>query len=130
MNAHEAARRWTEVWTRAWPARDAEAIVALYADDAKYLSYPFREPDKGTDGALDYLTRTLQGENDIECWFGEPVSGRDRAAVEWWASWTEDGEEITLAGTTLLRFNDQGLVVDHRAYWNQFDGRRAPYPNW
>jgi hypothetical protein len=115
---------------RAWPARDVDSIAALYADNSRYLSYPFREPDEGIAGARNYLTRTLHEEEDIECWFGEPVAGDDRAAIEWWASWTEDGEEITLAGTTLLRFDEDGLVVDHRDYWNQHDGRRAPYPRW
>ncbi len=130
MNTNEAASRWAQTWTHSWPARDAESIVALYAPDARYLSYPFRAPDEGPDGVRSYLTRTFGEEDNIECRFGEPVASGNRAAVEWWASWTEEGEEITLAGTTVLRFDDQGLVVDQRDYWNQFDGRRPPYPNW
>ena len=130
VNVQEAARRWAEVWKRAWPERDVESIAALYADDARYLSYPFREPDEGIAGARDYLARTFDEEDRIECWFGEPVTGRDRAAVEWWASWTEDGKEITLAGATVLRFDEKGSVVDQRDYWNQLDGRRPPYPRW
>jgi SnoaL-like domain len=130
VSAQEAARRWADVWTRAWPARDVDSIAALYADHARYLSYPFREPDEGIAGARDYLTRTLNEEENVECWFGEPVAGPDRAAVEWWASWIEDGEEITLAGTSVLRFDEDGLVVDQRDYWNQYDGRRPPYPRW
>ena len=31
-------------WSRAWPARDADAVAALYADDAVFVSHPFREP--------------------------------------------------------------------------------------
>ena len=77
MNTQEAARRWAEVWTRAWPARDVQSIAALYADNTRYLSYPFREPDEGIAGARDYLTRTLNEEDNIECWFGEPVAGED-----------------------------------------------------
>ncbi len=130
VNTQEAARRWAEVWTRAWPARDVQSIAALYADNTRYLSYPFREPDEGITGARDYLTRTLNEEDNIECWFGEPVASEERAAIEWWASWTEDGLDITLAGTSLLRFDDEGLVVDHRDYWNQYDGRRPPYDRW
>ena len=61
------------------------------------------------------------------CRFGEPVVSGDRAAVEWWASWTEDGQPITLAGATLLRFDDEGKVVDQRDYWNQASGRIEPY---
>jgi len=130
VNVDEAALRWADTWRRAWAARDVEAIVALYADNAQYLAYPFRAPDEGVAGVRSYLTRTFDEEANIECRFGEPVAGGNRAAVEWWASWTEEGEEITLAGATLLRFDDHGLVVDHRDYWNQFDGRRPPYPNW
>jgi SnoaL-like domain len=130
VNVDDAANRWAAVWSRAWPKRDAEAIAALYADDATYLSYPFREPDKGIEGVRSYLTRTLGEETDIECWFGEPVAGGRRAAVEWWACWTEDAEEITMTGTSVLRFNDEGLVDDHRDYWNQVDSRRRPYTNW
>jgi SnoaL-like domain len=130
VNTEDAARRWADVWTRAWPSREVESMVALYARNAKYLSYPFRDPDEGVDGVRSYLTRTLGVEDNIECWFAEPVASGDRAAVEWWASWTEEGEEITLAGTSLLRFDDEGLVVDQRDYWNQFDGRRPPYPSW
>ena len=130
MNTNEAASRWAQTWTHAWPARDAESIVALYAPNARYLSYPFRAPDEGTDGVRSYVTGTFAEEANIECWFGEPVASGGRAAVEWWASWTEEGEEITLAGITVLRFDDQGLVMDQRDYWNQFDGRRPPYPNW
>ena len=60
------------------------------------------------------------------CRFGEPVVSGDRAAVEWWASWIEEGETITLAGVTMLRFDDDGKVVDQRDYWNQAEGRIEP----
>ena len=48
----------------------------------------------------------------------------DRAAVEYWATMRVGGEEQTLAGTTLLRFDDDGLVVEHRDYWAMAEGRR------
>jgi hypothetical protein len=35
-----------------------------------------------------------------------------------------EGREHTLAGTTLLRFDADGLVVEHRDYWALEDGRR------
>jgi hypothetical protein len=31
-----------------------------------------------------------------------------RTWVEWWASWTEQGRELTYAGVTVLHFDDQG----------------------
>ena len=48
MDTAEAARRWAEVWTGAWPAKNVEAIVALYAEGAQYRALVLREPELGT----------------------------------------------------------------------------------
>lgn len=125
-----AARRWAEVWTRCWPAQDPEPIVALYAEGAKYRALAFREPDLGLSGVHRYLTENFEVEEGVECWFGEPLVDGNRATVEWWASWTENGEPVTLAGATVLRFDDDGQVVDHRDYWNQQARRSPPYAGW
>lgn len=63
-------------------------------------------------------------EGDPEVWFGEPVVDGDRAAVEYWAILRLEGKEQTLAGTTLLRFDAEGRVVEHRDYWALEQGRR------
>ena len=60
-----------------------------------------------------------------ECRFGEPVVQRDRAAVDWWAVVTSvDGSVETLAGTSLIRFDELGLVVEQRDVWSTQPGRR------
>jgi hypothetical protein len=69
-------------------------------------------------------------EADVECRFGEPIASGDRAAVEWWGSWVEDGKTLTLAGTSVLRFDADGRVVDQRDYWNEVEGREPPYGGW
>jgi hypothetical protein len=128
VDTDAAARRWAQTWQRAWKARDAEAIAALYVDGATYRAHPFREQEPGS--ALAYTHRQFAVESDIECRFGEPIAGDGRAAVEWWASWVEDGEELTLAGATVLRFDSEGLVVEHLDYWVQGEGRISPFPEW
>jgi hypothetical protein len=40
------------------------------------------------------------------------------------------GQAITLAGATVLRFDADGLVVDHVDYWVQSQGRTVPYDGW
>jgi len=130
LDAEAAARRWRDTWERAWPERDVEAIVALYADSVPYRALAFRQPDMGLPGVRRYLEREFGAEEEIECRFGEPVAAGDRAAVEWWASWREGGREVTLAGATFLRFDDDGLVVDHRDYWNEAPGRVPPFDGW
>ena len=125
-----AARRWAETWSRAWPAHDVDAIAALYADEATYRALAFREPDLGLVGVRRYLSENFAIEEEVECRFGEPIVSGDRAAVEWWASWTERCEPLTLAGVTVLRFDADGNIVDHRDYWNEADRRQPPYEGW
>lgn len=128
MDVQEAARRWAQTWERAWPAKDADAIAALYADGAIYRSHPMREPEPG--GALGYTRRQFAVEGSIECRFGVPIAAGDRAVVEWWASWVEEGGELTLAGATVLRFDLEGLVAEHLDYWVERSGRRGPFMGW
>ena len=130
MNADAAARRWAATWERAWPAKDVEAITALYADSVLYRALVLREPERGVEGVRAYLQREFAVEQNIECRFGEPFACGNRAAVEWWASWSEADEDLTLAGVTLLRFDDDGQIVDHRDYWNQVDRRAPPFAGW
>ncbi len=128
MNVTEAAERWARTWEQAWPARDPARIAALYAPTATYRSHPHRDPEVG--GALAYTTKTFAEEQSIECHFGAPIASDGRAAVEWWASWIEDDRELTLSGTTILRFDDEGLVIDHVDYWVESAGRRLPFSQW
>jgi ketosteroid isomerase-like protein len=123
VEATEAARAWVEGWTKGWEAGEADGIGALYAEDAVFRSHPFREPEKS---GRDYALRAFQDEELVECRFGEPVVDGDRAAVEYWAVLSADGEEETLAGIALLRFGPDGPVVEQRDYWSMQPGRTPP----
>jgi SnoaL-like domain len=130
VDAASAAARWADTWSRAWPERDAEAIVALYSDVVFYRSPAFREPHLGLDDVRRYLGKEFAAERDIQCWFGSPIASGDRAAVEWWASWAEQGQQLTFAGVTVLHFDEQGRVIDHRDYDNHVEGRELPCEAW
>jgi ketosteroid isomerase-like protein len=109
------ATRWAEGYQRAWEADDPDAAAALYAPDCVFRSAPFRDPEAMASGVH----------------FGEPVEEGDRAAVEWWATLiTPDGSEQALAGCSMLRFDDEGLVVESRDYWHLEPGRRDPPQGW
>jgi hypothetical protein len=126
VDVQSAARRWADTWQRAWPAKQSEQIAALYRPTASYRSSPFGQPEAG--GALGYVERQFAVEQAVECRFAEPIGDGDRAAVEWWADLIEGGQAITLAGVTVLRFDAEGLVVDHVDYWMQSQG--VPYASW
>jgi hypothetical protein len=117
----DAARAWVEAWELGWRTHDVELIAGRYAEGAVFRSHPFREPED----PRAYVERVLaEEEAEPEIWFGEPIVSGDRAAVEYWAILRVEGKEQTLAGTTLLRFDADGLVVEHRDYWAIEAGRR------
>jgi hypothetical protein len=121
----DAARAWVEAWELGWRTHDVEPIVARYAEDAVFRSHPFREPED----PRTYVERVLaEEEAEPELWFGRPIVSDDRAAVEYWAILRVEGQEHTLAGATLLRFDADGLVVEHRDYWALEPGRRERPP--
>jgi SnoaL-like domain len=126
VTTREAARRWAAVWGMAWPAADVEAIAGLYAPHATFYSHPFRDRQR----PAEYVEWAFSDQDAAECRFGQPVVDGARAAVDWWAVVTSaDGSEQSLAGTSLLRFDEDGLVVEQRDAWGETAGRRDA-PDW
>jgi hypothetical protein len=114
------------VWEEAWPRADVSAIASLYAGGAVFYSHPFRE--RQTPEA--YVAWAFAEQAAAECRFGAPLVDGQRAAVDWWAVVTAaDGTEQSLAGTSLLVFDSEGLVVEQRDAWGEAAGRRAA-PDW
>ena len=120
MDAEAAARTWVEGWSRGWRDHDPEPIAALYAEDAVFRSRPLREPED----PRAYAARAFAEEDEVEFRFAEPVAAGNRAAVEYWALITANGRIETLHGVTVLRFGEDGRVVEQRDYWAMGEGRQ------
>jgi ketosteroid isomerase-like protein len=130
MDPRDAASRWAQTWHDAWEALDAEPIVALYAEDTVFSSQPFRTPYRGRDGVRDYVTTAFAGELGPRVWIAEPIVHGDRAAISWWCALREDGEDATLAGTSVLHFDAYGLVAEQWDAWNVTDHPTDPPEGW
>jgi hypothetical protein len=126
----DAARTWATTWQRCWESGEVQPIVALYAPDAEFTSQPFRDVSHGRHGVRDYVAGAFADESEVRAWFGEPIIDGERASVEWWAALREAGEEVTLAGTSVLRFDADGLVEAQRDTWNMTAGRHEPPDGW
>lgn len=114
MDVRAAAERWRDVWARGWRAGDAEEILTLYAENAYFQSHPFRKPQ----APRDYILWALAEEESAECEFKEPVVDGDRATVEWSATTRlKNGGTEKLAGVSLLRFDENGVVIEQRDFW-------------
>jgi uncharacterized protein (TIGR02246 family) len=119
MDAGAAARAWVEAWSKGWATHDPTLIAARYAEDCEFRSHPFRASLHGRAGARAYAEQAFAEERSSIASFHDPIVGADgRAAVEYRATiMTTDGKTAALAGVTLLRFDDDGLVREHRDYW-------------
>jgi hypothetical protein len=129
VTTHEAAGLWAEAWQQGWEALDPEPILARYAPQALLSTEPFREPYRGIDGVRAYVTQALGEEEGPRVWMSKPIVDGDRASISWWASLRENDADATLAGTSVLRFDTEGLVIEQWDAWNQLEERRDP-PEW
>ncbi len=126
--AVEAARRWQQTWLAAWPARDLEAIVALYAADAVHRSTPFRPPHIGRAEITEYFRTAFADEvASARVYFAAPMVENSRAIMEWWALVTEADGPATIAGIAVADFGPDGLIVRSRDYWFSEPGHRPPH---
>jgi ketosteroid isomerase-like protein len=133
VDTKAAALRWARAWETAWREHDADAVGRLYAPDAVFRSSPFVEPHEGAIGARAYAAWAFDSESAADVEFGAPVMvASDRAAVEYWAVSTDkqSGGVVTIAGVSLLRFDDDGRVVEQRDYWMMEPGRNEPHSAW
>jgi hypothetical protein len=127
MDTEAAARAWADAWERCWRALDAELLQPVYTPDAVHRSHPFREPGN----PIEYARWALgEEEGEPEVWVGDPIVAGDRAAIEWWAVVIENGKLISLAGTSIIRFNEDGRAVEQNDYWGEGDGRTPPWKGW
>jgi hypothetical protein len=116
MDAETAAEAWRDAWTRAWRALDADLLGPVYTADTVHRSHPFREPGN----PIEYARWALaEEEGEPEVWIGDPIVAGDRAAIEWWAVVTENGKEVSLAGTSVVRFDEHGRAIEQTDYWGQ-----------
>jgi hypothetical protein len=126
MNVEAAALRWADTLRKAWPAGEIDAFVALYSERAL-----FRGPFGDAELATEHMRRALvQGDPAPSVWVGEPLVVGDRAAVEWWAIITTDGEAKSFAATAWLRFDGDGAVLEEHDYWQAAPGHREPWSDW
>jgi uncharacterized protein (TIGR02246 family) len=121
---------WVEAYQRAWEAGDTELVLTLFTEDASYRSNPFEEPHRGHEGIRAYWDGVTSQQRDARVQMGRPYRDGDRVAVEWWTTMESQGEEVTLPGCLLLRFEADGRCSDLREYWNVTGGRVEPFEGW
>jgi uncharacterized protein (TIGR02246 family) len=124
------AREWIEDYGAAWRSGDADTVAELFTEGAVYRSSPFREPTVGREAIRAYWQQATATQEDLDLRFGEPLVHGNRVVVEWWAVMKDEGSEITLPGSLIMRFSPGGRCEDLREYWHLQEGRAEPPEGW
>lgn len=123
-DTHADARRIHEDWHAAVVARDLDALMSLYADDA-VLETPLVVATRPAHG-----TGVLHGKAAIGAFFAAGLRDLDNGLGRWYPTglffsngrqlvWeypraTPDGDQVDLVEVMDLR---DGLIAHHRVYW-------------
>jgi hypothetical protein len=121
---------WVERYARAWEEADAEAAADLFTDDGTYRSFIFEEPHVGRDGVRSYWSQVTSTQRNVRVRMGRPIVDGPRTGVEWWTTMENEGEDVTLVGCLLLRFDDEGRCRSLYEYYEFAPGRLHPPDDW
>jgi hypothetical protein len=110
---------WMEGYLRAWRSNDPGDIGALFTEDARYYTAPFREPWSGRQAiAQGWIDRKDEpGEWEFR-W--EPVLlHEDVALVRGWTHYEEDPTEFS--NLWIIRFAPDGRASEFTEWWMEHD---------
>ena len=111
--------------------RDPNAVAALYAPDAVRYDPITPEGMKGRDAIRKFQEMMAKAIPDISTRAVSITSKDDTVAAEWIVTGTLSGpielptgtlaptnRQFTLRGATFYRFNNEGLIAEHRQYFD------------
>jgi ketosteroid isomerase-like protein len=126
----QTVQDWLVGYKKAWVERDPAAAAALFTEDSLYREQPYEEPFRGSEGVRSYWAGVTETQGDVNLEWGTPVVQGDHAAVEWWVRMTNGGEPVTLAGSLMLLFAEDGRCRELREYWHFAPEHKAPPEGW
>jgi len=112
----------------AFNRHDAEAVAAMYAEDAKFFDQAVDGPIEGREAVKQYIGGYLTAFPDLK-WerVGIEIDG-DVGVEQWRASGTHERElegiqathrRMSIEGCSVLHFGDDGLVHQEENYWDE-----------
>ena len=117
-------------YATAWVERDTDALLKLFTSDAEYRDDPYQPGHQGTAGIRDYWDTATSTQSDITVRYGKAITVGHQSAVEWWTTLTNDGAPVTLAGSFVLSFAEDGRCQNLREYWHLTEGTIDPPAGW
>jgi len=121
---------WVETYRQAGEERDVEKAGSIFTEDATYRSFIFDEPHVGREGVRSYWSEVTATQAEVQVMMGRPIVDGPRAAVEFWTTMENSGEEVTLVGCLLLTFDADGRCRSLNEYYEFAQGLLDPPHDW
>lgn len=105
---------WIDAYVEAWRSNDAPRVGALFADDARYYTHPFREPWNGRD---EIVRKWLEHPDPPESWKADyhalAVNGNTGVVRGKTTYLKKDGSiETEFANIYVIDFDQEGRATE------------------
>jgi ketosteroid isomerase-like protein len=104
----ERAQRFVEALTRLEETGDAEALLALFGDDAEVSNVASHRTFHGKDGARDFWKEYKGMLRQVKSTFRNMIASADRVALEWESSGTaHNGAAVDYEGVSIIEWDGE-----------------------
>ena len=106
-----AVTKWLASYVDAWRTYDAEAIGALFSEDAAYRFHPWDEGEETVRGREASVSNWLEEPDATDSWTAE------------YRPWAVDGDRVVAVGTTryLTKYRGAAEREYHNVFLLEFD---------
>lgn len=126
----EAYRGLIDAFGQGWEKGDADAICAVFADDAVFLETPFSREDRGIAAIRGYWRDLPLNQAETKFSSGEIYVAGPWFATEFRCTFRRrrTGEQVDARGAIFCETRD-GKITEMRMYWHRHaGGREEPKP--
>ena len=115
MSVGEAVAGWVERYVRAWESNDPAEIGALFTDDARYFTEPFREPWVGREAIVAGWLGVRDEPGSWTFRWEPPAVAGDTAYVRGWTAYADPPREYS--NLWVIRLEGDGCAREFTEWW-------------
>ena len=110
---------WIDAYIRAWETNDPGEIGALFAEDARYFTHPFREPWQGRAEIAKNWTDHPDGPGSWQCEYRAIAAAGTAGVVRGHTTYFKDDGSIRneYANIFVIEFDAQGRAVEFTEFF-------------
>lgn len=123
--------QWAKTWMGFFNEGDLDRFMDVYAPDVQFRDVPMAVTSDDPEGIRDFLAAFLAPGAGRHRFLPDTYLGNAKGGVIEWA-WegelghadlfglghSSPGTRFRLRGNSVLRFNEQAEIVEHRDYWD------------